>query len=191
MYKIRGMIGMNRTVNCKNCGEVELYIDPTFEQIVYKCSKCHNVVGTVKSTDRYMAPHINCIVCNNNLFKVKTTDDSGEEVWDGRCINCDSQVEWYFSDKSLNQLKSGSRRELLLKEYIEDLEEENNELRVQLSAMQYRLESARSNKFGTILKNVGLEKALKERENEIKKLRVENDELKIKLKEVDGTIVFS
>lgn len=182
---------MNRTVNCKNCGEVELYVEPRLEEAVYRCSKCNSVVGSVKSNDKYMAPHINCTQCSNNIFKVKATDEGEEEVWDGRCINCDSQVQWYFADESLNQLKSGTRRELLLKDYINELELENDELRVQLSAMQYSLESARSNKFGTMLRNVGLEKELKVKDDEIKKLNVEIDELKRKLIELDMNLVIN
>lgn len=180
---------MNRTVNCKNCGEVELYVEPMLEKIVYKCSKCHNVVGAVKSKDKYVAPNINCITCNNNIFKVKATDEGEEEIWDGRCTKCDSQVEWYFADESLNKLKAGARRELLLKDYIEELEVENDELRVQLSAMQYSLESARSNKFGIMLRNVGLEKEIKAKDEEVSRLSQENDELKQKLKELDSYFI--
>lgn len=120
------MSNVNRTAQCKKCGEVLFKLVPHVGYVTYNCRKCNSEVAKVKC-DNYETLRRTCRECGGDIFKVKVTvdkSDSSQGYWEPECVKCKNSPQAIYVDNEGNEIDKGTRQYLMMKDKIENLEEE-------------------------------------------------------------------
>lgn len=123
----KGVISMNITKSCFNCGGVVFSILPEQGGYHAVCAECGTKVGEVK-LDKYVTIMKNCINCNSSRFKIKVKKGQEEDNWSLECIDCKTEPSFKFVDNSLNEIDEITRENLILKDTVSELQEKIKEL---------------------------------------------------------------
>lgn len=115
---------VNRTAQCKKCGEVLFKIKSGIGEVVYCCVQCNNEVEIVKC-EKYATLLPLCQECGGDTFKARIKVDkehSLQQHWDPECIECKGTPKSVYLDGEGNLIDESTRIVLIVK----DLEEEVN-----------------------------------------------------------------
>lgn len=132
------MRAVNRTAQCKKCGSVNLTIEQNIGSAFYNCAQCNSEVAQVEC-EKYETLLSTCMKCGKDIFKVWITVDKEKsyEYWKAECSNCKSTHEIVYVDNKGNLINEEEYKLLLMKDKIEELEEENENNESIINSVKY------------------------------------------------------
>ncbi|GAA0825320.1 hypothetical protein [Clostridium tertium] len=109
------------TAACQKCGEVKIKIYPEYSRVRLVCIACGEELANASCGDYRTIPSV-CTECNGEVFKAKISiDESGNESWSAKCVECDEEVRTVLVDKELNSISEEEFKFLVLSDKVEEL----------------------------------------------------------------------
>ena len=139
-----GVLCMEITKNCQNCGEVVFRLIPKTGGYRTICSACGSIVGEVQ-LKTYETVIENRTRCDSNKFKAKVKNEIQDQSCTLECAECKSQPEYRYVDTNLKEIDEVTRENLVLKDTIIELKGKVNELEYQLFNLSYTEYTVNSN----------------------------------------------
>lgn len=133
-----GVIKMEITKSCFNCGSVIFNLTQKPGEYETVCSECGTIVANVK-LEKYETVKNHCSRCNSGRFKARIKKSKESENWTVECADCKTQPDLKFVDSDLNEIDEKTRENLILKDTISELNIRIEELESELARLAYKV----------------------------------------------------